>query len=150
VQGAAAGGGLGLLYVADMILVAPDAKLVGGFDKLGLSGDGGGTFHLPRLVGLARAQRIQTHGYTLRAPEAVEWGLAARIVNGDLRAAGLEEARRMAAGSTAAYAAQRELLRRPPARAHLALETAAMERLGATRFAQERVAEFAARAAARR
>jgi 2-(1,2-epoxy-1,2-dihydrophenyl)acetyl-CoA isomerase len=146
VQGAAAGGGLGLLYVADTVLLAPDARLVGGFDKLGLSGDGGGTFHLPRLVGLARAVEFQVRGRALDAAAAVEWGIASRIVDGDLRSEARAEARALADGPTAMYAEQRGLLRTPPARAGLQAELEAMRRLGDTEFAQQAVAAFAARA----
>src|SRR4051794_23400905 len=144
-QGAVAGGALGLLYVADTVLLAPDAKLVTAFGKLGLSGDGGGTFHLPRLLGLARAQELQVRGRPLDAAGAVEWGLAARIAEGDLRADARAEARAHAEDA-ARYGELRNLMRTPPARAALTAELDAMGRLGHSPSAQRAVAAFAARA----
>jgi 2-(1,2-epoxy-1,2-dihydrophenyl)acetyl-CoA isomerase len=55
VQGAAAGGGLGLLWCADVVIASEEAKLIAGFAQLALSGDGGSSWYLPRLIGLRRA-----------------------------------------------------------------------------------------------
>ena len=54
-QGAIAGGGLGFVYAADLVVAAEDTKFLTAFAGLGLSGDGGGTWHLPRLIGARRA-----------------------------------------------------------------------------------------------
>src|SRR3954467_15056347 len=82
-QGAAAGGGLGLLWCADVVLAADDLKIATGFDRLGLSGDGGRSWALPRLVGPRRACQLLLGGRTLDAAEALEWGLVDRVVSVD-------------------------------------------------------------------
>ena len=50
--------GLGLIYVADIVLAAEGTRFTAGFGGLGLSGDGGGTWFLPRLVGMRRAAEL--------------------------------------------------------------------------------------------
>lgn len=139
-QGPVAGGALGFLYVADAVLLAPGARLVPGFDRLGLSGDGGGTFHLPRLVGLRRATELAVRGRALDAETAVAWGLASEVVAGDLTEAAHAEARRLSHSGAAGEL--RGLLRTPPARAALAAELDAMRRLGAAEAAQQAIASF--------
>lgn len=111
-QGAVAGGGLGLVYAADLVVAADDARFVTAFGALGLSGDGGGTWHLPRRVGPARAARAYLLNEPIDARQALDWGLVAEVVPAaDARARGEELARRLAAGPTRAYARMRALLR---------------------------------------
>lgn len=112
-RGAAAGGSLGLLHVADTVLLAEGTKIAAGFSGVGLSGDGGSTWFLPRLVGPKRAGEFYLEQRVLDAAEAVEWGIATRTVpEADLDAAALAVARRFAAGPTVAHGRQRTLLRR--------------------------------------
>src|SRR5207302_6516795 len=73
VRGGAAGGGLGLLWCADVVIAAADLRLASGFAQLALSGDGGSTWHLPRLVGMRRAMEFTLGGRVLSAEEALEW-----------------------------------------------------------------------------
>src|SRR5207244_2313930 len=80
VRGAIAGGGLGLAWVADLVLAAEDAVFATGFAQIGLSGDGGSSWFLPRLVGLRRAQELVIGGRILTAAEALDWGLITRVV----------------------------------------------------------------------
>lgn len=111
VQGAAAGGGLGYLYAADIVIAADDATFTTAFSGIGLSGDGGGTWHLPRLIGAARARRMYLENLRVDATTALEWGLVAEVVPADdLREQARALATRLAAGPTKAYAAQRRLL----------------------------------------
>ncbi len=156
-RGAAAGGGLGLLWVADVVLAGDDLRIVTGFDKLGLSGDGGSSWHLPRLVGLRRARQILMAGRTVCAAEACEWGLVDRVVPAaDLDAAAEAEVTRWAAGPTAALGRMKQLLLQSfPADfgAQLAAERAAMAacatepdvREGVTAFLQRRRPDFGRR-----
>jgi len=58
VNGIAAGGGFSLALACDFRVIAQSAKLRQGYTSNGLCIDGGGTFTLPRLVGLARAMEI--------------------------------------------------------------------------------------------
>ena len=80
VHGAVAGGGLGLIYVADIVLAAEGTRFATGFAGLGVSGDGGSTWFLPRLVGARRAAELYFSQRVLDADEALEWGLITRIV----------------------------------------------------------------------
>ena len=58
IHGGTAGGGLGLVWCADFVIAADNTKIATGFVELGLPGDGGSSWHLPRLVGLRRAQEL--------------------------------------------------------------------------------------------
>ncbi|WP_205698833.1 enoyl-CoA hydratase/isomerase family protein [Conexibacter sp. SYSU D00693] len=146
-QGPVAGGGLGLLWCADEVLLAPDAKLACGFSLLGLSGDGGSSWALPRLVGLRRAQELVMGGRVLSAQEAVDWGLATAVVPADdLAERARARAEHYAAGPTAAYGEMRRLLRAQATWAEqLADEHRTMLRTGATADAREGVTSFAQR-----
>ncbi len=55
-RGGAGGGGLGPMYVADIVVAAEDARFALGYGALGLTADGGNTWFLPRMVGMRRAQ----------------------------------------------------------------------------------------------
>jgi len=74
INGAAAGGGLGLALCADYRICVPDAKLAAAFFSLGLSPDGGTTWLLPRLVGTQRAKRFFFNNETWSGNEAFEYG----------------------------------------------------------------------------
>lgn len=111
-QGAVAGGGLGLVYAADLVVAADDTRFVTAFAAIGLSGDGGGTWHLPRRIGPARAARAYLLNEPITAEQALDWGLVAEVVPAaDARARGEAIARRLAAGPTRAFAGMRALLR---------------------------------------
>jgi enoyl-CoA hydratase/carnithine racemase len=75
VRGAAAGGGLGLVHVADVVIAAEDSKFALGYAAVGLAADGGNTWFLPRVVGMRRAQQLLLLNRVLTGPEALEWGL---------------------------------------------------------------------------
>lgn len=152
-QGAVAGGGLGLLWCADVVLLADDAKLAAGFPLLALSGDGGSSWALPRLVGPRRAQQFLMGGRVLDAAEAVEWGIASEVVpSADLAERARAEARRYADGPTVAFGRMRQLLRGSGSvtwAEHLRREHEAMRACGATDDAREGVIAFAERRAPR-
>jgi 2-(1,2-epoxy-1,2-dihydrophenyl)acetyl-CoA isomerase len=111
-HGSVAGGGLGYVYAADVVLAAAGTVFSTAFSGIGISGDGGGTWHLPRIVGAARARRMYIENLRLDAARALEWGLVADVVPADElghRARALAD--RLAAGPTRAYGLQRRLLR---------------------------------------
>lgn len=111
VQGGAAGGGLGLLWVADFVVAADDLKLVSGFSRLGFTGDGGSTWHLPRLVGYQRAREFLMRSTPLSADEALSWGLVSQVVpTTDLDRVVNELVSDLAAGPTWAYGGIKSLL----------------------------------------
>ena len=110
-HGPVAGGGLGLLWCADLVIAAEDLRIASGFVHLALSGDGGSSWHLPRLVGLRRAQELILGGRVLDAAEAAEWGLVTRVVSADeLEAVALAKASEWAAGPTFAFGRMKRLL----------------------------------------
>jgi 2-(1,2-epoxy-1,2-dihydrophenyl)acetyl-CoA isomerase len=149
VQGAVAGGGLGLMCVADIVLAAEGTRFATGFAGLALSGDGGGTWFLPRLVGTRRAAEMFLEQRVLDATEAADWGLVTRIVPAaDLQAEAERAARTLAAGPAAALGELRALLRRSSSstlRDQLMAEAAALERTRASSDAGAAIGRFLAR-----
>jgi 2-(1,2-epoxy-1,2-dihydrophenyl)acetyl-CoA isomerase len=149
VRGGAAGGGLGLLYAADIAVAADDARFAIGYGALGLTADGGNTWFLPRMVGMWRAQELFLLNRRLTAQEALEFGLVSRLAPSDAvetEAAAL--AAKLAAGPTRAYGAVRRMLRQ-------SFETGLSDQLDAekeslvaasgTSDAQEGIAAFVAK-----
>ncbi|MBI1185753.1 MAG: enoyl-CoA hydratase [Alphaproteobacteria bacterium] len=81
VNGVAAGGGVGLALAADFVLAANSASFVQVFTpKLALVPDMGCSWHLPRLVGRARARALALLGDKLSAQDAAAWGLIWKCV----------------------------------------------------------------------
>jgi len=149
VNGAAAGGGLGLVWCSDVVVAADDAKFATGFAALGLSGDGASTWFLPRLVGLRRANEMILHNRILSAAEALEWGLIDRVVPlADLEAEADAAAAAMASGPTVAYGKMRRLLWRSLSvdlDDQLLAELESIVECGATADAREGVTAFVER-----
>lgn len=149
VQGPIAGGGLGLAWCSDIVLAAPEAKFACGFHKLSLSGDGGSSWFLLRLVGLRRAQEMYLGGRVLDADEALDWGLITEIVEANrLQARSLELAERFAAGPPLAFAHMRALLRSSSETGleqQLARECEALLECGSSADAVEGVSAFVER-----
>jgi 2-(1,2-epoxy-1,2-dihydrophenyl)acetyl-CoA isomerase len=80
INGIAAGGGFSLALACDFRVMAESATLRQAYTSNGLSIDGGGTFALPRLVGLARALEIAAFDEPISAVKAFEWGLVTKVV----------------------------------------------------------------------
>jgi 2-(1,2-epoxy-1,2-dihydrophenyl)acetyl-CoA isomerase len=80
VNGVAAGAGANLAFACDITLAAESASFIQSFSKLGLIPDGGGTFILPRIVGLQRAAALTMLGDKLPAAKARDWGLVFDVV----------------------------------------------------------------------
>jgi 2-(1,2-epoxy-1,2-dihydrophenyl)acetyl-CoA isomerase len=80
VNGVAAGAGANIALACDLVLAADSASFIQAFTKIGLIPDNGGTFHLPRLVGMARATALMMIGEKLSAEQALSWGLIYRVV----------------------------------------------------------------------
>lgn len=99
VRGSAVGGGMGLALTGDVLIVGEGAKFISGFFRLGVVPDVGTMYHLPRLIGMARAKNFLFSGATMSAQVALDLGLAAKVVPDDeVDAAGLAEATRLAEG----------------------------------------------------
>jgi 2-(1,2-epoxy-1,2-dihydrophenyl)acetyl-CoA isomerase len=75
VNGVAAGAGANLALACDIVIASESASFVQAFVKVGLIPDSGGTFMLPRLVGMARAAALMMLGEKVTADQAVDIGL---------------------------------------------------------------------------
>ncbi|MBI1287829.1 MAG: 2-(1,2-epoxy-1,2-dihydrophenyl)acetyl-CoA isomerase [Flavobacteriales bacterium] len=97
VNGVAAGAGANLAYCCDIVLATESAKFIQSFVNIGLIPDTGGTYFLPRLVGLHRASVMMMLGEKMTAEEAKELGLVYKVFpDGELMSGALELAKRMA------------------------------------------------------
>jgi enoyl-CoA hydratase/carnithine racemase len=106
VRGFALGGGLEVALGCDFRYLAEDARVGVPEIKLGIIPGAGGTQRLPRLIGMARAREMIYSGRFVEAAEALEIGLADRVVApDDLLDAALEDARGWARGPTVALGA---------------------------------------------
>jgi enoyl-CoA hydratase/carnithine racemase len=94
VDGPAVGFGADLAYACDLRVASTRAYFEEKFVAIGLMPDGGGTFHLPRLIGVGRALEQQLLGSRLDAATALALGLVNRVVAPESL---LEESRALAA-----------------------------------------------------
>ena len=83
INGIAAGGGFSLALACDFRVMGQSSILRQAYTSSGLSMDGGGSFALPRLVGLARAMEILAFDEPITSSKALEWGLATKVVPDD-------------------------------------------------------------------
>ncbi len=83
VNGTAAGAGANIAFVCDIVLASEQAVFVQSFSKIGLIPDSGGTFMLPRLVGLQRANMLYMLDEKVSPQQAVEMGMIYKAVEHD-------------------------------------------------------------------
>jgi 2-(1,2-epoxy-1,2-dihydrophenyl)acetyl-CoA isomerase len=115
VQGKAIGLGLHLAVACDFTVAATDAAFAAPFCKRGFSVDSGGSFLLPRLVGMRRARQMVLRGITVDADTAVAWGLIDEVVAPEsLDSVGAALATELAAGPTYSLGHSKSLLNDPP------------------------------------
>jgi len=150
VNGIAAGAGMSLALVGDIVLAAHSATFLQLFaPKLGLIPDLGSTFHLPRLIGTARAKGMALLGEALPAAEAAQWGLIWACLEDEMlleRADAM--AQRFATGPTRAFERIKTFFNESSARSldeQLALEAIAQAELGETADFANAVAAFRAK-----
>jgi 2-(1,2-epoxy-1,2-dihydrophenyl)acetyl-CoA isomerase len=111
VHGVAAGAGWNLALGCDLVVAADDARFCQIFIRRGLSLDYGGSWLLPRLVGLQRAKQLALLGGFVSASEAQAMGLVNRVVpRAELDAAVAEWAEVLAAGPPIALAISKRML----------------------------------------
>lgn len=79
VNGTAAGAGANLALACDLVFAATTATFIQSFAKIGVIPDSGGTFILPRLIGLQRATALTMLAEKLPARQAQEWGLIHKV-----------------------------------------------------------------------
>lgn len=112
VRGVAAGIGCNLALGCDLVVAADDARFSEIFVRRGLSVDGGGSWLLPRLLGMHKAMEIVLFGEELTASDALAVGLVNRVVASDhLDAFVSEWAERLASGPSFALSTSKALVR---------------------------------------
>ena len=146
VNGVAAGAGANIALACDVVFAAKSAKFIQSFSALGLIPDSGGSWHLPRLVGQARALGLALTGEPLPAEKAAEWGLIWKAVDDDQLDAEVEAvAAKLAALPPLGLAAIKRIVRTSWSRTldeELDLQRDEMRRLGFTQDYREGVAAF--------
>ena len=146
VNGVAAGAGANIALACDMVVAARSAKFIQSFSALGLIPDSGGSWHLPRLVGQARALGLALTGEPLPADKAADWGLIWKSVEDDQLDAEVDAlATRLAALPPLGQAAIKQLVRTSWSRnldQELDVQRDEMRRLGFTEDYREGVAAF--------
>lgn len=75
INGVAAGAGCNIALACDITFAAEDANFIQAFSRIGLIPDSGGTFFLPRLVGMQRAAALMFTGQKVSAKEAADMGM---------------------------------------------------------------------------
>jgi 2-(1,2-epoxy-1,2-dihydrophenyl)acetyl-CoA isomerase len=111
VNGVASGGGCNLALACDLIIAAESAKFNQAFIKIGLVPDCGGTFMLPRLVGLKRAAELMFTGDLITAQRAAEMGMINSVAaDGELMSQVMAMAEKLAQAPTAAIGQIKQLL----------------------------------------
>ena len=146
VNGAAAGAGANLALAADVVIAARSAVFVEAFARIGLIPDAGGTYWLPRLVGMPRAMGMCLFAEPIPAGRAADWGLIWEVVEDEqLAPRALELAARLAKGPTLAYRLTKQALRESPDNTldvQLALEAQLQGQAGRSRDFLEGVTAF--------
>lgn len=111
IDGVAAGAGFSLALLPDLLLLSDDARLEFAYPRIGLTGDGGATFHLPRMIGLRAAKELVLMDEPISPERAVELGLATEVVPSEEFADRLEDvANDIAVGPSYALGQTMELL----------------------------------------
>jgi len=145
VNGAAAGVGMSIALMGDLVIASKSAYFLQAFTRIGLVPDGGSTWLLPRLIGLARAKELSLLAERLPAEKAVAWGLINRVVGeNELMEEALKLANQLAEGP-ASLAVTRSLYWQSPLNSYeeqLDLERVSQERAGKTEDFREGVQAF--------
>ena len=149
VNGVAAGAGANIALACDLVVAVKSAKFIQSFSALGLIPDSGGSWHLPRLVGQARALGLALTGEPLPAETAADWGLIWKAVDDDALDAEVDAlAAKLASLPPLGLAAIKSIIRTTGERTldeELDLQRDEMRRLGFTEDYREGVAAFLAK-----
>jgi 2-(1,2-epoxy-1,2-dihydrophenyl)acetyl-CoA isomerase len=104
VNGTAAGAGANLALVCDITIATDSAYFIQAFTRIGLIPDAGGTWVLPRTIGLQKAMGAALFGDRITARQAEEWGMIWQAVpDGEFAAAWQARAAQLAQGPTEAF-----------------------------------------------
>jgi 2-(1,2-epoxy-1,2-dihydrophenyl)acetyl-CoA isomerase len=149
VNGVAAGAGCNLALACDVVIAATSASFIQSFTRIGLVPDAGGTWTLPRQVGMARAMGLMLFADAIAARDAVAMGMIYEAVADDAFVPHWQaRAGALARGPALALTGVKDLLRASAGNdmaAQLALEAAWQARCGASGDFAEGVAAFRAR-----
>jgi 2-(1,2-epoxy-1,2-dihydrophenyl)acetyl-CoA isomerase len=153
VNGAAVGAGANLALGCDVVIAAESASFAQSFARIGLVPDAGGTYWLPRQIGMARAMGAMLFAQKITARQAADWGMIWEAVPDDAFAAHWQaRAAALAAGPGVAYAGIKALLRASATATlpeQLAEEAAWQGKCGASSDFREGVMAFLEKRAAR-
>lgn len=146
VNGAAAGAGANLALACDVVFATESAYFMQAFTRIGLIPDAGGTYVLPRAMGMAKAMGAALFADKISARQADDWGMIWQAVpDADFDAHWRERAGQLAAGPTAAYAAAKRVIRASwhnPLEEQLSLEAQEQGKCGKSRDFKEGVLAF--------
>jgi len=146
VNGAAAGIGMSFALLGDIVLASRSAFFQQAFARIGLVPDGGSTWTLPRLIGLARARELSLLAERLPAETALAWGLINRVYDDAvLLDEAMALAARLADGPTLALTATRRLFWASPGNSfeqQLEMERKEQSRAGKTQDFREGIIAF--------
>lgn len=153
VNGVAAGAGANLALACDLVIAAESAVFLQAFTRIGLIPDAGGTFWLPRQVGMARAMGAMLLAEPVPARRAADWGMIWEAVpDAEFETRWRARATALAQGPTVALSALKQALRASPGNgldAQLALEARLQGRCGSSADFREGVAAFLEKRSAR-
>jgi 2-(1,2-epoxy-1,2-dihydrophenyl)acetyl-CoA isomerase len=111
VNGVAAGAGANLALACDITIACESASFIQAFSKIGLIPDSGGTFYLPRLIGMQKAAALMFLGDKVMAAEAEKMGMIYKVfADEDLQKEGLKIAQKLAKMPTKGIGLTKRLL----------------------------------------
>ena len=146
VNGAAAGAGANLALAADVVIATESAFFLQAFTRIGLIPDAGGTYYLPRQMGLAKAMGAALFADKITARQADDWGMIWEAVpDAAFDDHWKSRAAHLAKGPTAAYQRVKQSIRASfdnDLEAQLALEAKLQGQCGQTRDFKEGVVAF--------
>lgn len=146
VNGAAAGAGANLALAADVVFATHSAYFMQAFTRIGLIPDAGGTYVMPRQMGMAKAMGAALFADKISAEQADAWGMIWQAVPDDeFDAEWRARAAQLAAGPTAAYTAAKKVIRASwdnSVEEQLALEAKEQGKCGKSRDFKEGVLAF--------
>ena len=146
VNGMAAGAGASLALAADVVIAAESASFLQAFSRIGLMPDAGGTYFLPRQIGMARAMGAAMFAEPVSARQAEAWGMIWEVAEDqDFEATWRKRARQLADGPGQAYRAIKKAMRQSGANSledQLVLEASLQGKCGKTRDFKEGLLAF--------
>lgn len=146
VNGPAAGAGANIALAADVVFASESAYFMQAFTRIGLIPDAGGTYALPRQMGMAKAMGAALFADKITARQADDWGMIWQAVpDSEFDAHWRVKAAQLASGPTAAYAETKKAIRASwdnGLEDQLSLEAEAQGRCGKSHDFAEGVAAF--------